>query len=253
MMNRLINYLSLFLPVILFCCTSAQDQMKPEDTEVWEPEPVKVTPGNTNTSPPSDAIILFDGKDMSAFNIPDGTKWVVHHGIVTITPSREQQETPVVITTMEDFGDIQLHVEWQSPAEVSGEGQRRGNSGIFLQRRYEIQVLDNYNNRTYSNGQAASVYKQHIPLVNACKPPGEWQTYDIIFTAPRFTENGELETPAYVTVIHNGVLVQNHVEILGPIKFIGYPEYEPHPLKQPLGLQDHGDAVSYRNIWLREL
>ena len=238
---------------IFFYCTSAQDEMRPEDTEVWEPEPVKVDPGETAASPPSDAIILFNGKDMSAFDIPDGTEWVVDNGIVTITPSREKQETPVVITTKQEFGDIQLHVEWRAPAEVRGEGQRRGNSGIFLQRRYEIQVLDNYDNRTYSNGQAASIYKQHIPLVNACRAPGEWQTYDIIFTAPRFTETGDLESPAYVTVIHNGVLVQNHAEIMGSIKFIGYPEYEAHPLKQPLGLQDHGDAVSYRNVWVREL
>ncbi|MBS0001325.1 MAG: DUF1080 domain-containing protein [Cyclobacteriaceae bacterium] len=245
------------LPLLAFCglfyCISAQDEMKPEDTEVWEPEPVKIDPGESAASPPSDAIILFNGQDMSAFNIPEGTEWVVGNGMVTISPSEEKRETPVVITTKQEFGDIQLHVEWRSPAEVRGEGQRRGNSGIFLQQRYEIQVLDNYNNRTYSNGQAASVYKQQIPLVNACRPPGEWQTYGIIYTAPRFTEAGELESPAYVTVMHNGVLVQNHTEILGPIKFIGYPEYEPHPLKQPLGLQDHGDAVSYRNIWVREL
>jgi len=238
---------------VLYYCTAAQDEMNPEDTEVWEPEPVKVDPGKLTASPPSDAIILFDGTDMSAFDIPEGTEWIVHDGIVTITPSKEQQEIPVVITTIQEFGDIQLHVEWRAPLEIHGEGQRRGNSGIFLQKRYEIQVLDSYNNRTYSNGQAASVYKQHIPDVNACRPPGEWQTYDIIFTAPRFMEGGELENPAFVTVIHNGVLVQNHVEILGTIRFIGYPEYEPHPLKQALGLQDHGDAVSYRNIWVREL
>ncbi len=252
-MRRILFLLPLVTLTILYYCTSAQDAMSPEDTEVWEPEPVKVNPGKTPSSPPSDAIVLFDGKDMSAFSIPEGTEWIVHDGIVTIKPSKEKQETPVVIASKKEFGDIQLHVEWRSPVEVRGEGQRRGNSGIFLQQRYEIQVLDNYNNRTYSNGQAASVYKQHIPLVNACRPPGEWQTYDIIFKAPRFTEDGELESPAFVTVIHNGILVQNHVEILGPIKFIGYPEYEPHPLKQPLGLQDHGDAVSYRNIWLREL
>ncbi len=252
-MKRFLLNIPLLILFVLFYCTSAQEDMKPEDTEVWEPEPIKVNPGEEDSSPPSDAVVLFDGTDMSAFSIPEGTEWVVNEGIVTITASKEKQETPVVILTNQEFGDIQLHVEWMSPVVVQGEGQRRGNSGIFLQKRYEIQVLDNYNNRTYSNGQAASVYKQHIPLVNACRPPCEWQTYDIFFKAPRFTGEGELETPAFVTVIHNGILVQNHVEIQGSIKFIGHPDYEPHPLKQPLGLQDHGDAVSYRNIWVREL
>src|SRR5690606_2788151 len=226
--------------------------MKPEETEVWEPVPPVVSPGNA-LNPPDDAVILFDGKDMSAWDIPSNTQWNVEDGVVTIAPSRERQEKPVWIFSKASFGDIQLHVEWRSPEKVEGEGQRRGNSGIFLPGKYEIQVLDSYRNHTYVNGQCASIYKQTPPLVNACRKPGEWQTYDIIFKAPRFLQDGRLESAARVTVIHNGVLVQNHTEIKGATTFIGHPKYVPHPLMQPIGMQDHGDAVSFRNIWLRAL
>ncbi len=157
------------------------------------------------------------------------------------------------IRTREEFGDVQLHVEWRSPATIEGDGQGRGNSGVFLQKRYEVQVLDSFENRTYANGQAASVYKQHSPLVNATRPPGEWQTYDIIFRAPRFDADGKLTHPAYLTVFHNGVLVQDHAEVEGLTVYIGAPYYDAHPPKQPLSLQDHGNPVSFRNIWLREL
>jgi hypothetical protein len=146
--------------------------------------------------------------------------------------------------------DIQLHIEWRTPSKVEGKGQKRGNSGVFLLQRYEIQILDSYNNHTYSNGQTR-VYNQYIPLVNACRKPGEWQTYDIIFKAPRFKENGELTSPAYVTVVQNGVLIQSNVEIQETIKFIGKPEYKKHNLKEPLMLQDHNNPVSFRNIWVR--
>jgi hypothetical protein len=157
------------------------------------------------------------------------------------------------ILTKQGFGDCQLHIEWRTPAEVVGESQGRGNSGIFLQSRYELQVLDSYNNRTYSNGQAGSLYKQAIPLVNACRKPGEWQAYDAIYTAPRFAEDGTVQRPAFITVLQNGVLVQNHFELKGPTEYIGQPKYKKHNPKEPLMLQDHGNPVSYRNIWIREL
>ena len=140
-----------------------------------------------------------------------------------------------------------------TPKKVVGKGQERGNSGIFLQKRYEVQVLDSYNNRTYSNGQAGSIYKQHIPMVNASLPPGEWQTYEIFFTAPRFADDGSVQTPAYITVVHNGILIQNHVEIKGITVYRGEPKYEPHGMKEPIFLQDHDNPVRYRNIWIREL
>ncbi|RMG16112.1 MAG: DUF1080 domain-containing protein [Bacteroidetes bacterium] len=226
-----------------------QSKLPPEATEVWEPEPRVVTPGTTPSDAPSDAIVLFDGSDLSAWESVNGgeAKWALSDGAMTVVKGTG------AIQTRQGFGDCQLHIEWRTPAEVVGEGQGRGNSGIFLQSNYEVQVLDSYNNRTYSNGQAASIYKQHIPLVNACRPPGTWQTYDIIYSAPRFNKDGMVVRPAYVTVIHNGVLVQNHVELRGPTVYIGLPSYKAHADKLPLMLQDHGNPVSYRNIWIREL
>ncbi len=220
----------------------------PADTEVWEPEPASVTPG-AGGAPPSDAIVLFDGSNLDRWQHRDGSdvQWSLEDGAVTVVRGTGD------IITRDSFGDIQLHVEWRTPATIEGEGQGRGNSGIIIQQRYEVQVLDSYENRTYSNGQAASIYKQHIPEVNASRPPGEWQSYDIFFTAPRFADDGSLTTPAYVTVVHNGVLVQNHVKIAGSSRFIGEPSYEAHPLEQPLQLQDHANPVSFRNIWIREL
>ena len=157
------------------------------------------------------------------------------------------------LQTKQSFGDCQLHIEWRTPAEVPGDGQGRGNSGIFLMSRYELQVLDSYNNKTYSNGQAGSVYKQHMPLVNVCRPPGEWQSYDIFFTAPQFYSDSLVKSPARITVLQNGVLIQNNVEIWGSMQFIGVPKYEKHDAKAPLLLQDHHNNVSFRNIWIREL
>jgi hypothetical protein len=219
---------------------------RPEDTEVWEPEPPVVTPGRDG-APPSDAIVLFDGADLSAWRHEDGTdaRWTVADGHMTVGRGSGD------ILTRQAFGDIQLHIEWRSPTPAAGEGQGRGNSGIYFMERYELQVLDSYENRTYSNGQAGSVYKQHIPLVNASRPPGEWQSYDVSFTAPLFAADGSVETPAYMTVFHNGVLVLSHVEIQGNTEYEGLPEYEPHGPASIL-LQDHGDYVSYRNIWVRE-
>ena len=237
------------LGLAAFACAQEAPRGDPGDTEVWEPEPVAVAPG-TGGAPPSDAIVLFDGSDLGQWQHRDGSdvQWSLEDGAVTVVSGTGD------IVTRDAFGDIQLHVEWRTPAIIEGEGQGRGNSGIIIQQRYEVQVLDSWENRTYSNGQAASIYKQHIPQVNASRPPGgEWQSYDIFFTAPRFALDGSLTTPAYVTVLHNGVLVQNHVEIAGAVRFIGEPSYEPHALKQPLQIQDHGNPVSFRNIWVREL
>ena len=226
----------------------ASRQERPEDTEVWEPEPAVVTPGHAG-APASDAIVLFDGRDLSSWSHEDGSAggWRVHDGVMTVVPGAGN------IRSRRGFGDIQLHVEWRAPAELSGEGQGRGNSGIFLMERYELQVLDSYDNRTYSNGQAGSIYKQYLPLVNAARGPGVWQNYDVVFTAPRFGPDGALLSPGYMTVFHNGVLIQDHVELRGPTVFVGEPEYEVHPDRVPILLQDHGNHVSYRNIWVREI
>ena len=219
----------------------------PEKTEVWKPTPATVDPGRPGHAP-ADAIVLFDGTGLSEWRGRDGEPgWKVADGAMTVVPGTGN------LTTKRGFGDVQLHIEWRTPAEIVGESQGRGNSGVFLMGLYEVQVLDSWQNPTYVNGQAASVYKQHIPLVNASRGPGEWQTYDIIFTAPRFTPDGDLESPATVTVLHNGVLVQNHVTLEGPTVFRGAPSYEAHADRLPLMLQDHRNDVSYRNIWVREL
>lgn len=243
-----------FLLLFVAAAVMAQEEpmkMKPEMTEIWDPEVTVVTPGETNAEAPSDAIVLFDGKDLnSEWTNADGGKpgWIVADGCVTV------KKGTGIIKTKRVFQDFQLHIEWRTPAEVVGESQGRGNSGIFMQGLYELQVLDNYNNRTYRNGQAGSFYKQYAPLVNVCKKPGVWQTYDVIYTAPRYNEDGTYFTPPTATVLQNGVLVQNHVKLRGPTEYIGIPEYfvEPHG-PGSLVLQDHGNPVSYRNIWIREL
>lgn len=227
---------------------AGQEEGRPEHTEVWEPEPPVVTPGEA-TAPPSDAIVLFDGADLSAWRGEDGEAagWSVEGGAMTVVEGAGD------IVTRQAFGDVQLHIEWRTPAQVEGEGQGRGNSGIYFMELYELQVLDSYENRTYANGQAGSVYKQHIPLVNASRPPGAWQSYDVIFTAPRFGSGGELEKPAFMTAFHNGVLVLNHAELEGPTLWIGQSAYEDHPARLPILLQEHGNPVSYRNVWVREI
>jgi hypothetical protein len=243
------DYLKLLTFLFLIISMTMQAQRREHEvTDVWEPVPPVVTPG-TGTAPPSDAIILFDGTSFDNWVNRDGNavEWELKDGAMTVKPGTGD------IRTKQGFGDVQLHIEWRTPDVIKGEGQGRGNSGVFLMGRYEVQVLDNYNNPTYPNGQAGSVYKQHIPLVNACRPPGEWQTYDIIFMAPRFNEQGRVTHPATVTVIHNGVLVQNNVEIWGTTEFIGLPQYKKHSMREPIRLQDHGDLVSFRNIWIREL
>ena len=206
------------------------------------PEPKVIDAGPVG-GPPADAIVLFDGKDLSKWK--DGEKWIIKDGVATSHATG--------ITSKQSFGDCQLHVEWASPEKVEGEGQGRGNSGVYLMGQYEVQILDSHENPTYFDGQAGSVYKQHPPLVNVSRKPGEWQSFDIIFKTPKFDEKGKLVAPAYVTVLHNGVLVQNHFEIKGTTAWHKPPEYSAHPAKAPLQLQFHGNPVKFRNIWIREL
>ncbi len=231
---------------------------KPTDTEVWGPVPRIVTPGRTDAAPPSDAIVLFDGKGLDQWvstrnNGP--ALWNVAGGVLTVNKKAGN------IETKRRFRDYQLHLEWRIPVGITGDGQGRGNSGLFLASTgsedagYELQILDSYNNKTYVNGQAGSVYKQYAPLVNAMRPPGEWQTYDVIWTAPTFKSDGSLNRPAFLTAFHNGVLIQNHVQLQGETRFIGRPEYKSHG-STPIKLQAHGDPsapISFRNIWVREL
>ena len=225
--------------------------MQHEMTEIWEPEVTIIQAGANYGDIPSDAISLFNGTNfMDEWSNAKGEKpgWQVENGIITVVKGTGD------IKTKRKFSDFQLHIEWRTPSEVVGESQGRGNSGIFLQELYELQVLDNYNNRTYRNGQAGGIYKQYPPLVNVCRKPGEWQTYDIIFMAPVFQKDGTYRVPPRVTVLQNGVLVLNGVNLRGPTEYIGIPEYT---LKShgpgSIRLQDHGNPVSYRNIWIREL
>jgi hypothetical protein len=224
----------------LNACAAEPDEIPPPEIE-----PPVIQPG----PPPSDAIVLFDGNDLSEWkSVKDGSpaKWTVRDGIATVNGTGS-------ISTRREFGDCQLHIEWRAPEKIEGTGQGRGNSGVYLQSRYEIQVLDSYENKTYFHGQAGALYKQTAPLVNASRKPGEWQTYDIIFRAPRFDAAGHLVKSGVVTVLHNGVLIQDHVEILGTSTHKGHPRHKAHPPKQPLMLQDHKNPVQFRNIWIREL
>ncbi|OUW76614.1 MAG: hypothetical protein CBD72_03370 [Flavobacteriaceae bacterium TMED212] len=235
----------------LLICTSlfSQKIIDPEMTMVWEPIPEIVTPGNLY-SPPSDAIVLFDGTDLSQWSSAasgEESEWILNDdGSMTVKKGSG-------IETKEEFGSVQLHIEWKTPAEIEGEGQGRGNSGIYFQKEYEIQILDSYENVTYSNGQAASVYKQSIPLVNASRPPGEWQIYDIIFNEPVYDDQGFRLKKGTFTVFHNGVLVQNNVEIQGTTEHTGKPKLRNIKTLKKLYLQDHSNPVSFRNIWLRKL
>lgn len=250
----------LFLQIFIFSLyTVAQNtreypvppNMVPEMTEFWTPQPKIVSPApETNiTAPPSDAIILLGkNNDLSQWQHDDGSavKWGIANGVMTVTPSTGQ------IKTKNNFGDCQLHLEWSAPTIVKGESQGRGNSGVFLQGMYEVQILDNYQNETYMNGQAGSIYKQTPPLVNPIRKPGEWNTYDILFTAPRFKEDGTIHTHGRITVLFNGVVVQNNTLIQGTTEYIGLPQMRAHG-EGPIILQDHGDLVRFRNIWIRKL
>lgn len=236
---------------------SAQDKnkMTHEMTEFYSPEPPVVTPGTEikggGLTAPSDAIVLFDGKDLSKWENTKGgpAEWKVKDGVITVDKSKGD------IQTKDKFNDFQLHIEWRVPKDIKGSDQLRGNSGIYLQGMYEVQVLDNYNNKTYVNGMAGSIYKQTAPLANAMRKPGEWNVYDIIYTAPTFKADGTYRTRPHVTVIQNGVILQNNTEILGTTEFIGLPRTVKHGAG-PILLQAHGDKsqpISFRNIWIRNL
>jgi hypothetical protein len=244
-----------------FCFLSAAEQAPqgdPKATEQWEPIPPVITPGVRPEAPPSDAIVLFDGRNLDQWvNTKDHSPagWKIAQGVMTVDKSVGNIETKRL------FSNYQLHLEWQVPKGITGEGQLRGNSGVFLASTgpgdsgYEVQILDSWKNQTYVNGQAASIYKQAPPLVNAMRRPGEWQTYDIVWTAPTFATDGTLKSPAYVTAFHNGVLVQDHFQLTGETRYIGQPIYRPHD-RAAIKLQAHGDPsapISFRNIWIREL
>ena len=238
--------------------TSAWAQTDPKATEQWEPVPKVVAPGSQVTMPPSDAVVLFDGHDLAQWESSKDhspARWKVHDGVLTVDKLAGN------IQTKQRFKNYQLHLEWQVPKDITGEGQLRGNSGVFVastgpaDEGYEIQILDSWKNKTYVNGQAASIYKQAPPLVNAMRPPGDWQVYDLIWTAPTFAANGALKSPGYVTLFQNGVLVQNHTELTGETFYIGKPKYAPYA-EAAIKLQAHGDPsqpISFRNIWVRPL
>src|SRR6266567_380920 len=237
---------------------ATQVKPKPEETEIWEPVPPVVTPGDPVGAPPSDAIVLFDGKNLDEWvTVKDKSpaQWEVHDGVATVKKSGGN------IETRRSFKNYQLHVEYRIPETITGSSQARGNSGVFLASTgpgddgYELQVLDNYKNDTYVNGMAGSLYQQSIPLANACRKPGEWNVYDVAWTAPTFNDDGSMKTPAYATVFFNGILVDNHFELKGQTLYIGKPFYKKYDAA-PIKLQAHGDKsepISFRNIWVREL
>jgi len=234
--------------IALFAIPLMLKAQDPKETEDWSRKPPVIKPGKRMKAP-SDAVILFKKrKDINNWTSRTGEPAEWKTSCRKMITSRTGN-----ILTKQVFGDCQLHVEWRTPRKVVGNGQGRGNSGVYLQTLYEVQVLDSYENETYYNGQAGAIYKQSSPLVNASRKPGKWQHYDIVFRAPRFNEDGSLKSPAVLTVFHNGVLIQDHFELKGPSIYAGYPKYTPHEEKKPLLLQDHGNPVSYRNIWIREL
>lgn len=250
--NRIFRFLFAFMLFWLGIGSAAMAQeIKPKETEDWSRKPPLVAPGKKG-SPPSDAIVLFAGKgDLDKWEHEDGRapEWKVKRKALVVEPKSKN------LQSKQKFGDIQLHVEWKTPDPKEDDSNNMGNSGVFLMGLYELQVYEsyNYNNEIYYNGQAGSIYKQHIPLVNASLPPKTWQAFDIVFEAPEFNADKSLKKPAFMTVFHNGVLILNHVELKGPMKYQGYPEYEYHESKLPLLLQEHKSRVQFRNIWVREL
>lgn len=254
-MNKPILCLLLTLSTVGAAFAQVQPtKQTPESSELWEPVPPIITPGTASPNAsgltaPSDAVVLFDGKNLDNWvSGKDGSaaKWTVADNCITVAKGAGD------IKTKQEFGDYQMHIEFRTPAVVEGTGQGRGNSGIFMQDRYELQVLDNYQNPTYVNGQVGSIYKQIIPMANPARKPGEWQTYDIVYQAPRFAKSGLMSEPGYITVLLNGILVQNHAAIRGGTPYIGFPDVKAHG-KGPIRLQDHSNPTSFRNIWIREL
>jgi hypothetical protein len=250
-MNRF--RLSFFLGAAVAACAVAGAQAQPRwrAHDIERPRPVVISPPGQSlpVPPPSDAIVLFDGSSLEGWEATDGspTRWVIENG------NMESVAGAGYIQTKQRFGDIQLHVEWAAPVPAMGQSQGRGNSGVFLMGLYEVQVLDSYENDTYPDGQASAIYGQYPPLVNASRPPGEWQSYDIVWRRPRFAADGQLLASARVTVIHNGVLVQDNVELWGPTAWLEHLPYEAHADRLPLAFQDHGNPVLFRNVWVREL
>ena len=248
-MTKHLNFLTIALVILTANISFSQEKITdPKTTEVWENEPKPVSFNNNNV--PSDAIILFDGSNLDEWvhiNPETAASWNINaDGSMTVKPGSGD------IKTKQLFGSIQFHIEWSAPDIVKGDGQDRGNSGVFFQEKYEVQILDSYQNRTYSNGQATAIYKQHIPLVNATTAPTKWQTYDIIFHSPEFNKEGEKIKSGTFTVLHNGVLVQDHVEIMGTSEYIGPPQNIAHG-EASIKLQDHGNLMQFRNIWVRRL
>lgn len=227
---------------LALCTLSSATAQEWKSGVEWQ-EPPLVTPGPTNDAPPSDAVVLFDGSSLDAWE--NGDKWLVQDGVAI------PRET--AISTKQHFGDLQLHLEWSAPTEIRGEGQGRGNSGCYLMGHYEVQILDSFDNKTYFDGQAGSIYKQTPPMANAMRKPGEWNSYEILFTAPRFRSNGDLVRPGFVTLIQNGIVMLNHFELEGSTSYTEAPKYRPHAETGPIHLQFHGDPVRFRNIWVREL
>lgn len=249
---RAVTALGLGFALMPLISLRAQQPM-PEDYPIHSmarPQPKVISPGRSAADAPSDATILFNGKDLSAWQ-GDSAKpapWIVQDGYVEVKPESGG------IQTRASFGDCQLHIEWSAPTPASGEGQERGNSGVFFGGgRYEVQVLDSYRNETYPDGQAGSMFGQYPPLVNPARPPGEWQSYDIVFHQPKFSADGKMTSPARATVIMNGVVVQDNVSLTGPTAYQHRPPYEKHADRLPIVLQDHGMKVRFRNIWIRDL
>lgn len=242
-----------YLLVVAACFSVRSYAQKQQDKygvhDPNRPKPSVITPPEQFGQPPDDAIILFDGNDLSQWESEKGgeAQWKVENGYMEV-PRKGGN-----IRTKKSFGNCQLHIEWASPAQVGGSSQGRGNSGIFFMSRYELQVLDSYQNPTYADGQAASIYGQYPPIVNACRKPGEWQSYDVSFMRPIFDENGKCVRPARITVLHNGVVVQNNIELQGATAHKQIAKYTAHEDKLPLSLQDHNNPVRFRNIWLRQL